>query len=57
MRWQTTAVLALLLALLGGFYYVYEVRMGPGREEAAALVRDGSFRVDGLLPGSRPTTP
>ena len=36
MRWQTTAVLALLLAILGGFYYVYEVRWGPGREEAAA---------------------
>ncbi len=36
MRWQTTAALALLLALLGGFYYVYEVRLGPGREEAAA---------------------
>ena len=36
MRWQTTAILALLLALLGGFYYVYEVRLGPGREEAAA---------------------
>jgi hypothetical protein len=36
MRWQTTAALALLLALLGGFYYVYEVRWGPAREEAAA---------------------
>jgi uncharacterized protein DUF4340 len=36
MRWQTTAALALLLAVLGGFYYVYEVRWGPGREEAAA---------------------
>jgi uncharacterized protein DUF4340 len=36
MRWQPTAILALLLALLGGFYYVYEVRLGPGREEAAA---------------------
>jgi Domain of unknown function (DUF4340) len=36
MRWQTTAALALLLAILGGFYYVYEVRWGPGREEAAA---------------------
>jgi hypothetical protein len=36
MRWQTTAVLAFLLAVLGGFYYVYEVRLGPGREEAAA---------------------
>jgi hypothetical protein len=36
MRWQTTAVLAVLLALLGGFYYVYEVRWGPAREEAAA---------------------
>jgi hypothetical protein len=36
MRWQTTAVLAVLLAILGGFYYVYEVRLGPGREEAAA---------------------
>jgi hypothetical protein len=36
MRWQTTAVLALVLALLGVGYYVYEVRLGPGREEAAA---------------------
>jgi uncharacterized protein DUF4340 len=36
MRWQTTAGLALLLAILGAFYYVYEVRLGPGREEAAA---------------------
>jgi hypothetical protein len=36
MRWQTTAALALLLAVLGGFYYLYEVRWGPGREEAAA---------------------
>ncbi|HEU4371389.1 MAG TPA: DUF4340 domain-containing protein [Methylomirabilota bacterium] len=36
MRWQTTAVLALLLVLVGGFYYVYEVRWGPSREEAAA---------------------
>jgi uncharacterized protein DUF4340 len=36
MRWQTTVALALLLAVLGGFYYVYEVRWGPGREEAAA---------------------
>jgi hypothetical protein len=36
MRWQTTAALALLLAILGGFYYLYEIRWGPGREEAAA---------------------
>jgi hypothetical protein len=36
MRWQTTAALAVLLTILGGFYYVYEVRMGPAREEAAA---------------------
>jgi hypothetical protein len=36
MRWQTTAALGLLLAILAGFYYVYEVRWGPGREEAAA---------------------
>jgi hypothetical protein len=36
MRWQTTAVLAVLLAVLGGFYYLYEVRWGPAREEAAA---------------------
>jgi hypothetical protein len=36
MRWQTTALLAALLALLGGFYYLYEVRWGPAREEAAA---------------------
>ncbi|HEX6210849.1 MAG TPA: DUF4340 domain-containing protein [Methylomirabilota bacterium] len=36
MRWQTTAVLAILFAVLAGFYYVYEIRLGPGREEAAA---------------------
>jgi Domain of unknown function (DUF4340) len=36
MRWQTTVALALLLAILGGFYYLYEVRWGPTREEAAA---------------------
>ena len=36
MRWQTTLTLAIVLALLAGGYYVYEVRLGPGREEAAA---------------------
>ncbi|MBI3825343.1 MAG: DUF4340 domain-containing protein [Candidatus Rokubacteria bacterium] len=36
MRWQTTAVLAVLLIALGAFYYVFEVRLGPGREEAEA---------------------
>jgi len=36
MRWQTTAVLASLLLVLGGFYYFYEVRWAPAREEAAA---------------------
>jgi len=33
MRWQTTAVLAVILIALGAFYYVYEVRMGPEREK------------------------
>lgn len=36
MRWKTTAVLAGLLVGLGTFYYVYEVRQGPGREKATA---------------------
>src|SRR4030095_10881422 len=36
MRWQTTAVLAALLLALGTFFYLYEVRWGPAREEAAA---------------------
>jgi len=36
MRWQTTAVLAVLLLALGGFYYLYEVRWAPVREEAAS---------------------
>jgi hypothetical protein len=36
MRWQTTAVLAVILLALGAFYYLYEVRMGPGREQAEA---------------------
>ena len=34
MRWQTSAVLALLLVLVGGFYYVYEVRWATDRERA-----------------------
>ena len=33
MRWQTTLVAAILLLLVGGFYYVYEVRLGPEREK------------------------
>ena len=33
MRWQTTAVLAVILIALGVFYYVYEVRLGPEREK------------------------
>lgn len=36
MRWQTTAVLAVLFALLAGFYYVYEVRMAPERDRVAS---------------------
>jgi hypothetical protein len=35
-RWLTTAVLAVLLAGLGTFYYVYDIRQGPEREKAAA---------------------
>ena len=34
MRWQTTAVLAVILVALGAFYYVYEIRLGPDREKA-----------------------
>ena len=33
MRWQTTLIAAILLAFVGGFYYVYEVRLGPEREK------------------------
>ena len=36
MRWQTTLIAALLLALAGGFYYVYDVRLAPDREKAEA---------------------
>lgn len=36
MRWQTTAVLAVVLVALGAFYYLYEIRGGPAREKAAA---------------------
>ena len=35
MRWQTTAVLAVILVALGAFYYVYEIRLGPEREKTA----------------------
>ncbi|MGH7392555.1 MAG: DUF4340 domain-containing protein [Candidatus Rokuibacteriota bacterium] len=34
MRWQTTALLAILLIAVGAFYYVYEIRWGPEREQA-----------------------
>jgi hypothetical protein len=37
MRWKTTIVLAVLLAGLATFYYVYEVRQAPEREKAAAV--------------------
>jgi hypothetical protein len=37
MRWLTTAVLAVLLAGLASFYYIYEIRQAPGREKAAAV--------------------
>jgi hypothetical protein len=33
MRWQTTAILAVLLLALGVFYYIYEIRLGPEREK------------------------
>jgi uncharacterized protein DUF4340 len=36
MRWQTTALLAIVLVALGGFYYLYDVRWGPDREQAAS---------------------
>jgi hypothetical protein len=36
MRWQTTALLAVILLGLGAFYYVYEVRLAPEREKAEA---------------------
>jgi hypothetical protein len=32
MRWQSTIVLAIALLLVGGFYYVYDVRWAPERE-------------------------
>lgn len=35
MRGKTTLVLALILVVLGVFYYVYEVRLSPEREKAA----------------------
>src|SRR5438105_8583355 len=36
MRWQTTAVLAVILLALGTFYYVYEIRGGPERAKIEA---------------------
>jgi hypothetical protein len=38
-RWQTTLIAALLLAFVGGFYYVYEVRLGPDREKVETRKR------------------
>ncbi len=34
MRLRTTLIFALILALLGAFYYVYEIRQAPQREKA-----------------------
>src|SRR5262245_62033342 len=36
MRWQTTAALAVILVVLGVFYYVYEIQLGPEREKTEA---------------------
>ena len=36
MRWQTTAVLAVVLLALGVFYYVYEIKGGPTRAKVEA---------------------
>lgn len=44
MRWQTTAVLAVVLIALAASYYVYEVRLGPERE----LARSREGRVLGV---------
>jgi len=32
MRWHTTTALAIVLLLVGGFYYLYEIRWAPERE-------------------------
>jgi hypothetical protein len=45
MRWQTTAALAAALLLVGGFYYVYEVRWAPERERAETS-RGRVFRAE-----------
>jgi hypothetical protein len=37
MRWQTHAALAFVLVVLGGFYYVWEIRWAPAREKAESL--------------------
>ena len=37
MRLRTTAILAVLLAALATFYYVYEIRQAPDREKAASI--------------------
>jgi hypothetical protein len=34
MRWKSLTVLAVIFAALAGFYYVYEIRLAPGREKA-----------------------
>src|SRR5437773_11299819 len=39
MRWQTTAILAVVLLALGAFYYVYEIRGGPERAKVEAQKR------------------
>src|SRR5947208_1114940 len=36
MRWQTTAVVAVVLLALGAFYYVYEIKGGPARAKVEA---------------------
>ncbi|MEX2147335.1 MAG: DUF4340 domain-containing protein [Candidatus Rokuibacteriota bacterium] len=36
MRWQTTAALAVILAVLGGAYYLYEIRWASERAQAEA---------------------
>ncbi len=45
MRWKTPAALAIVLAVLGGFYYLWELRWAPEREKAEGL-RGRAFAAD-----------
>ena len=50
MKWGKTLLLIVVLALLGGYFYVYEVRLATQRKQAEELKKQEAWRKSQLFP-------